>query len=212
MVIRVFIVSISIATQRIIWCVFYALLLCTVDGVSQSDYDSINNVSFRDFMCAVTYPTTAPKYVLVVVANGRTGESYERAITATGLLGAIHREYGISYKKGGRDSSLRIALASRDRRFVFTVDSALAQVMPTYTQDVLDTVRKILLPLSPAEIQDGFSIRRDGRLHRIYDLRAERWAYRDAVAHVLLERGIPCGRDGSTGGIYIDNSPCVLDE
>ena len=94
------------------------------------------------------------------------------------------------------------ALGTTSLEFRFLKRKALKNVRPRYTETVLEQVRTQLKGLSEEELLQGFSWP-DGPLHRIYRDSSDWGAFRDAIAHVLLERCIAAGRGDRTCMLWV---------
>jgi hypothetical protein len=147
--------------------------------------------------------TTAPLFVLITLRDPSNGAERAAAMPGPFLLGAIETEYRLKLRKTTshddiykalaekQQKEVQIALAQPNRVFVFRNRKARNNVQPRYTPAMLTEVRSALTGRSWKEI---FAAARanESWLHQIYDGRrdpVQRLAYRDAVAHVLLERG-----------------------
>ena len=91
-------------------------------------------------------------------------------------------------------------LTNPNRVYTLSQPAALANVAPRYSPQVLTEVRSILSSRSDAQL-------RSASLDWLYVSKSSESysAYRDAVAHVLLERGILCGRGCVVGNLYVDH-------
>ena len=169
---------------------------------------------YQLFACAMQNHSTAPNYVLITVIDVDAKQETQITTGANLLSGAIHREYGIPFSEDGRSKADQVALSAHDRRFTFHKASALRNIKPRYTPEVLAEVRDRMASLTEADIRvglPGVSNDYDHTLHAIYMSRRswESWAaYRDALAHVLLERGILCGIADVSGQLYVDSKAC----
>jgi hypothetical protein len=165
----------------------FFLVLC---GVAQAA-DKYSDDMYRR---ALENRSTAPMFVLITLHNPQTGTDRAVCIQAPFLLGAIHRERHIEYDEKGSNEALRVALMQPGRRFTLTNAEARRNVQPVYTPEILGEVRS-LIGSTPdamlvAQLRDQSSA-----LHQIYGSahRAQMSAYGNAIAHVLLERGILVG-------------------
>ena len=164
------------------------LLLLSVTALAQSSYtDSM-------YRRALENESTAPSYVLVSLRDPATGSERVGCIPAPFLLGAIHVEYRFAFDDAGSRQALAQALKQRDRLFSFADPRARANVQPLYSPEVLSQTRERLSTVSDAQLRE--EARRQG-----FD--GFNAADRDAVAHVLLERGILVGIADLTGRIYL---------
>jgi hypothetical protein len=154
---------------------------------------------------ALTDAGTAPLYVLITLRDVKADSSRVVCIEAPFLLGAIATEQHLSYGDAGIREQLRIALDQPDREFSFSNPKALQNIQPRYTLEVLSKDRRLLEGRSRAELLKEVDVP-DSDLQRIYFSKSgspDYEAYRDAVAHVLLEHGIQVGIGDMTGGLYV---------
>ncbi len=161
--------------------------------------------------------TTTPLFVLITLRDPKNGTQREVAIVGPFLLGAIEDEYHIKVRKTGsfegdvaavekaQKREVQIALSQPNRTFVFRNHAARRNVEPRYTPAILQEVRNAFKGKSPREILSAARATRSW-LHDIYDSKDDavrRLAYRDAVAHALLERGILVGEGDVIDGLYV---------
>jgi hypothetical protein len=152
------------------------------------------------FTRAIQNNSTAPNYVLITVINDRTKEARLLCTEAPFLLGAIHIERQISYDDAGCRRVKDLALGNTNRTFHFARNDALKNLACAYDDAVLTEMRSVLKPLPNEEIRKGFRCDGEG-LDKLYVRKRARDynAYRDAIAHILLERGL-LPRRGCVGG------------
>lgn len=143
--------------------------------------------SQANFEAAIHNDSTAPSYVLITLVDARTESARSTCTTANLLMGAIHREYDLGYDKASQSRAREIALSNKTHVFRFTKQDALHNIPVTYAESDLARVRTILAPLSIDELRAGFEFK-EGKLHSLEDE-----ANRDAVACVLIERGLSPG-------------------
>jgi len=140
---------------------------------------------FRD---AIANVSTSPDYVLIKVI-GSEGQSERTVCTTANLfLGAIHLEYGLGYTEGDQKRACDIALAQPERSFTFHKKAAIDNLADHETPEALADVRKQFAGKKDSELLDDNFI----RSVTSKPSSASHVAYRDAVAHALLERGIGC--------------------
>ncbi len=146
--------------------------------------------------------STAPDYVLVTIRNANDGSARLVCIAESSLEGALHRELDLGYDAAGHREVQRRLLASQDRVFTFSKAAALENVEPRYTPAILVEVRARMAAYSDEQLRGDES---GELLSRIYARQAEsdHDAYRDAAAHVLLERGILCGGSNCYGSLHV---------
>jgi hypothetical protein len=128
------------------------------------------------------------------------GAQHEVCVPEAGLIGAIHIQYHLDYDQAGRERARQIALASKSRTFSFTNSKAFDVVKPLYTSRQLADIRKQLAKFSNRQLVSQLQVIRS-KIHDLYS-RAGGDSYRDAVAHVLLERGILVNEDDRSGRLY----------
>lgn len=172
----------------------------SVNGKPTKTQPSFHAPSYDLFRRAIMNESTAPNYVLITVVNGTTNETQLVCTVAPFLLGAIHEEYKIPYDDTGCRNAMRRALAQRDRMFRFSQELALKNIGSRYSKQILGEMRAALKGLSDEELRKGFTGFKT-KLSELYSGRSytEYSAYRDAIAHVLLERGL-LPRQGCVAG------------
>jgi hypothetical protein len=161
--------------------------------------------------------TSAPLFVLITLRDPSSGAERAAAIPGSFLLGAIETEYHLKLRKTTSSDDISKALAEQQKKevyialsqpnrvFVFRNRRARNNVEPRYTPAMLAEVRRTLDSRSRKEILAA-ARSNDSWLHRIYESKKgamESFAYRDAVAHAVLERGILVGHGDVTGGLYV---------
>lgn len=151
--------------------------------------------------------STSPFYVLFTVHNQRSGIDRHVCISAPFLLGAIHMEHHFDYSTSGSRAALHVALAQPGRRFTFSNRKALRNIETLYNDRILAEVRHALASKSNSElIREGtiHSRHPNYTLHDFFWTRnADRYgSYRDATAHVMLERGILVGIDDTSRVVF----------
>jgi hypothetical protein len=146
------------------------------------------------FRRALENHSTAPSYVLITLVSANGQSRREVAIPAPFLLGAIHTEHHLKYDDAGMARAMQIALAQQDRVFQFKDRRAVRNVQPRYTEEQLSAMRERLKNETVSSLFAGFNTG-SRPLHALYDRPSYReWAaLRDAIAHVLLERGLLAG-------------------
>jgi hypothetical protein len=144
------------------------------------------------YRIALAEVSTSPLYVLVTVHDVKTGQDREVCIPGTFLLGAIHMERHLRYDARGSAEALNIALSQANRTFSFSRPDALRNVRPRYMPALLAEVRKKYAEASVGELLGAQNY--DGGM-------------RDAIAHVLLERGTLVGIADMGGNLFIYEPP-----
>lgn len=165
-----------------------------------------------------TLGATGPLYVLVTLRDPSSSAERAAATPAPFLLGAIDIENHLDFpdpehppknddaiRAKLQRKELQIALSQPDRMFRFRNPQARRNVGPRYTPAVLAHVRQQLSGRSRSAILAAARAR-NSWLHHLYtskrDLASFR-AYRDAVAHTLLERGILVGQRDDYTNLYV---------
>ncbi|SRR5579884_1311813 len=140
-------------------------------------------------------------YVLIRLDQpGTKGQSREVCVPETGLIAAIHIEHHLDYDAPGRERALQIALARKNRTFSFTNTKAFNIVKPLYTPSQLADIRRELAKFSESELVSQLQAIRS-KVHDLYSHAAPEGS-REAVAHVLLQRGILVDEDDRSGRLY----------
>jgi hypothetical protein len=163
--------------------------------------------------------TAGPLYIIITLRDPSRGTERTAAIPGPFLLGAIALEYHLplpdpehppksadEIRTKRQRKELQIALSQPDRAFIFRNPLAQKNVAPRYTPEILAKVRGQLSFRSRGEIIAAARAN-ESWLHRLYISKqdwAEIRAYKDAVAHALLERGILVGEeDDYSGRVYV---------
>ena len=139
------------------------------------------------FRAALTNTSTSPDYVLIKVRG--PGDQTERILctTANFLLGAIHREYDLGFTEAEQKQAIDIALIQPERLFIFRKQAAIDNLGDYETSKAVEYVHRQF-----AGKRDDELLNRDFINSIPNASRSGHKAYRDAVAHALLERGIGC--------------------
>jgi hypothetical protein len=102
----------------------------------------------------------------------------------------------------GRNRVMQMAIARTDHVFVLSPE-AIAAIDPIYTPDMVDRVRTLMSAHDDAELRDIDVVRRLWAEAVREDGHGSLKDYQGAIAHVLLERGIPCHRGDRSGALFI---------
>lgn len=159
--------------------------------------DSAPVQSRQSYEAAIHNTSTSPSYVLISIIDSDTGQAKPVCTTANLLLGAIHREYGLGYDAAGLSKAAEIALESKDHVFRFHQQAALDNIPVRYSDQDLAAARTLLAPLSKEELRAKFS-----SLYRDARVPTDGYA-RDAIACVLIERGLSPGMADISGQVYV---------
>lgn len=154
------------------------------------------------FKRALNDNSTSPLYILINVP--KYGKD-DICIAAPFLLGAIAIDRGLDYDSEGKKKQIGLAEANFGRAFSFSSSKALANIKPRYRQDQLAAVVRFAGNLSDKEIVKQLRSSKSP-LHELYARYPDpsRWmAYRDALACILLKRGILVGIQDITGRLFV---------
>jgi len=159
----------------------------------------IETTAYKLFVEAIKNMSTAPNYVLITVLDTRTGARRVVCTEAPFLLGAIQQQLHIT-----QEESIAFALAQRDRTFQFSQPEALKNITPQYTDTILDEVRDALQSYSNEELMLGLTGKKTEISKLFIEQTGQRYvAYRDAMAHVVLERGLLPARGCIAGYLFV---------
>jgi hypothetical protein len=142
--------------------------------------------------------SSSPSYVMITVVDARTGQARRVCTTANFLLGAISREFDLGHYTAGSAKDVEIARQSLDHVFRFQRQAALDNIPSRYTEAELQAARDFLAPLSLEELIDKFS---SLYANRRMDTRGYA---RDAIACVLIERGLSPKMADISGQVYVE--------
>ena len=159
------------------------------------------------YVRALKNQSTAPNYVLITLVDKRTGSSRVACTEAPFLLGAIHQEHELAYDENGERKAMSLALTQQDRTFTFSNPRAIKNVQPRYTEKQLEEMRGAVQECSDHELRRGLTPEDTDLQRKLFGTNRERsyGAYRDAVAHLLLERGLLPRRGCIAGWLTVDN-------
>ncbi len=159
---------------------------------------TLDETNFTEAMYrrALNDGSTSPLYVLILLNEDKGNTNRWICIPAPFLLGAIHMEYHLEYDQTGEQQALDMAIKQYGMAFSFSDPKAFKNVQPRYSPEMLAEVRRSLPPISNSQ-------RDVSALTGIYSNKKDYMAYRDALAHVLLERGFQAGIADITGGLYV---------
>jgi len=189
-------------------CIATTLLITGATGIARTTghYDSWM------FVRAVMSESNAPGYALFQVRYARTNSVQTACVTGSSLVDAIQFENNWRYRTGGRTKAKRVALMHGSKPLTFETPNALAHVQRRYTDGQLDQIRARLSRFSNSQLRS--QLRQASRhrrseepteLEKTIASRTAPVAYgsRQALAHVLLERGILVANDERTGRLRL---------
>ncbi|NQT38692.1 MAG: biotin/lipoyl-binding protein, partial [Planctomycetes bacterium] len=146
-----------------------------------------------------SYVSTGPRYILVTLVNATTGQSRAACIEPGALLGAIQREKAYARDVEGWNRTMAFALAQKDRTFRFSDPEACKRASPRYTPEILAEVRQRVNEMTTDEMVKEIGDQESNLYRFCVEGREGAYPYLDSVAHVLMERGIACGRSCKPG-------------
>jgi hypothetical protein len=158
--------------------------------------EKLPGLSDAQYEHALRNRSTAPNYVLIWLVDKSKEENEKKQICVEGpyFLGAIQRKY----KLNTDEQAIQFALEQKDRTFELAIETC-------YTQKMLDEVRALLAGRSKIEMVKLLNDHKSS----LYKLCVKNpdlfYYYFDAIAHVLSEHGILCGRGCESPMIYIDD-------
>lgn len=154
--------------------------------------------------------TSAPHFILI-----RLGEGYHESrvicLPSSFLENAIHSEYKIPYTIRGVERARNIAKSNWNKVFVFRNREACKNVQPRYDARTLESAReqvaKVAASTNSLSKHQIVTLEKsiDDRINKNEDTESV-LAFRDALAHALLERGILVRADGLTESLHIDSN------
>ena len=157
-------------------------------------------LSAVQFESALRNISTAPNYILITVVNGNTGQQESVCMEAEFLLAALNIEHNLKLAE-----ATAFALAQPDRTYKFFDANALARVERAYSDQILQEARDFLAKMTVNEIKAA-TIDQNSKFYEFCAREPGAFGKRfPAIAHVLSERGILCGRSCKPGLFYIDN-------
>ena len=153
----------------------------------------------------------SPLYVLITVKEAKSNASTVVCTTSFSLNGAISKEHNLDAleQRAGLRKTYEIAISQPGRVFRFQKPEARELVQPAYSSKMLRRARAVLKNKSVAQLKEEVALD-SSPLTQLYRRdtgskvwRSEQW--KDAVAHVLLERGILVG-EGHDTNLYVDQN------
>ena len=164
------------------------------------------------FVRAVMSESGSPGYALFQVRNAHTDSVQTVCVPGNSLVDAIQLEHNWRYAIGGRTKAKRIAVAHGKKPFVFETSNALAHVQRRYTEAQLTQIRSQLSHLTNSQLRSQLRhVSRHRRSEQPTELQKicassnapVSYGTRQAVAHVLLERGILVANDERSGQLRL---------
>lgn len=152
------------------------------------------------FAKAVANDSTSPSYVLVAIVNDKSKTRQVVCTKGTYLIEALRLQYHFPITDVGWRKAVGMALANKARTFHFSNVQALAFVRPRYSPQILAEVQAKLKRVSTPELVRGIV---NGSLRQVYEKSKDFDAYREALAYVLLERGLQPFMGDRNGALYL---------
>lgn len=182
--------------RKFVVLVFGAMVWMSAIAACAGDYTR------EMFNKAINDNSTAPLYILINVP--KYGKD-DICVPAPFLLGAIAMDRNLAYDREGEKKQIELAEANFGQAFSFSSSKALANVKPRYGQDQLAAAVRFAGNLSDEEIVRQLrSV--DSPLHQLYARypdASRQMAYRDALACILLKRGILVGIQDISGMLFV---------
>lgn len=175
---------------------FGAVILASLAAAFAGDYTR------EMFNKAINEKSTSPLYILINVP--KYGKD-DICISAPFLLGAIAMDRNLAYDREGEKKQIELAEANFGQAFSFSSSKALANIKPRYRQDQLAAVARFAGNLSDKEIVKQLRSA-ESPLHQLYARypdASRQMAYRDALACILLKRGILVGIQDISGMLFV---------
>jgi hypothetical protein len=209
----------TLERSRLTTAVLHLLILIafTVKAESANKYTQamFRRAMAKDNIAVSGELSSAPLYVLIRLVDARTGRSQAVCTLSTALQGAIAYENHLDVVKDGR-KIYGIAISAPGRTFRFTNYVAREKVTPPYTEQQLTEIRRSIQGKSHEQLRKEANVdllrppNQQSAITKLYrrEIGKRFWSsvsYRVAVAHVLLERGLPVGEAEDSQVLYIDN-------
>jgi hypothetical protein len=149
-------------------------------------------------------PVSSYLFVLITLQDPHTSARRVVAISVPSLLDAIAAEHRLK----GWEKAHQIALNQPGRVFSFFSPTARRLAQPSYSPEILESMRKALSPYPRSVLVRALNTRnrRPIDVDALYDgaKRGDQMgAYEAAVAHMYLEKGIPVGHLDYSGGLFV---------
>ena len=189
-----------IVMQRAFSCLFLLLSACSAGAADDASL-------WKLYVRALENQSTAPNYVLITLVGSRATTNRVICTEAPFLLGAIHHENNLECDPAGQAKAIALVLKQKNRTFKFSNVDAIKNVQPRYTETELAEMRAAIKGYSDDDLRRGLTPEDTELQRKLFKRSTEgRYgAYRDAVAHLLLERGLLPRRGCIAGWITVDN-------
>jgi hypothetical protein len=200
--------GVKLANRRVLRASLFMAIQCWALNQPGAADPAHSEYTQEMYTKALSNNSTGPSYLLVMVRSAETTtEGRVTCMVAPSLRWAIDREYGLSHSKSDGEKREKIALGSTDRSFTFKNPEVYKMIQPQYTPKILDEARRLVGSKSKDqlihELTSKDPIKGEG-IHAFYRPKAKLFgAYRDALAHALLERGLLVDRGDLGGGLYL---------
>jgi hypothetical protein len=189
---------------RILRALLFALLLASPNLFAQGAY---TQKMFRSALGDEVIAVSSYSYVLITVHEPHSSSQRVVAISVPSLLDAVSAEHRL---KGSHPwaEAIQIALNQPGRSFSFSNPKARRLAQPTYTPEILQSMRRALSIYPRSVLLKALKTRNRQPIDvdALYDgaKRGDQMgAYEDAVAHVYLEKGILVGHLSYSGGLFV---------
>ena len=193
------------------WRVLLAFLaLLPIVSLADEKSGTYTYAMFRKGLDEGFTVTSAPHFILIRL-GGEQGPPRVICLPGSFLEGAIHEEYKIPYTVRGVEQAREIAKANWNKVFVFRNRKARRNIQPRYDSKTLESAREQVARIMAS--RNNLSSKQSTILEKLIVDRMDQgesaektYAFRDAVAHALLERGILVRESDLTGGLRIDSN------
>lgn len=197
---------VELAKRRVLIAFLLLALPCCALGSPGPAAPARPEYTQQMYTKALSNNSTGPSYLLVTVRTSPTAPGRVVCVVAPFLLAAIDQEYSLARTLKDGERRQQIALGSAGRSFTFDKPEAYRNVQPQYTPEILEEARRLVRPMSQEQLIRELDRKDAGEgkgIHAFYRSKTKRFsAYRDALAHACLERGILVDQGDLGGGLY----------
>lgn len=179
---------------------------CIFTGAHEGEEDYSYIMPEEQLRVALSTLGSGSYYVLVKIVNVQTDESRWACIETLGLLTAFRMEHEQQVSRSNYDEIVDLILATKDRTFRFSNQEAFKKAYPWYTEEMLKEVREYTADMETETLIEQYDESQNTALYREFYWKKDREGlfYMQAVGHILLERGVLCGRSCLPGLFFVD--------
>ncbi|KFF06675.1 hypothetical protein [Flavobacterium reichenbachii] len=177
-------------------------ILSVLFFIATSFAQKLTDEKYLNYLASIENEGSTFQFFLVInIKNLNTGESREICTDANGLLGALHREYGLDYEDYNVAKIISIAKNNKTRHFEFRNPDALKNLgIEFYSpEDLLKVEKSIDFNILANQILKTKNWKKNLDNNEI-----------TMYAHALFNRGILTGENNCSGGtlFYVNrNNP-----